>query len=140
LARAFLETSCSALGRAPMAVSPGAAAALLRHRWPGNVRELKNIIDLLASTVQERVLQAWHVEEVLGGGASRASSPQVEPLSRDSTTPFRAIDDEVRELEAQRMREALEAAAGVKKRAAELISMPLRTFNTKYKLYGLGSP
>ena len=36
------------------------------------------------------------------------------------------------------MREALVAAGGVQKKAAELIGMPLRTFTMKYKQYGLG--
>jgi DNA-binding NtrC family response regulator len=36
------------------------------------------------------------------------------------------------------MEEALEAAGGVQKRAAELIAMPLRTFAMKVKQHGLG--
>ena len=35
-----------------------------------------------------------------------------------------------------RMQEALSVTGGVQKRAAELISMPLRTFTMKYKQYG----
>jgi hypothetical protein len=35
------------------------------------------------------------------------------------------------------MIEALDAAGGVQRRAAELIGMPLRTFVLKYKQYGL---
>jgi len=51
---------------------------------------------------------------------------------------FRPINDELRDLELRRMREALSATGGVQKKAAELISMPLRTFTMKYKQYGLG--
>ena len=36
------------------------------------------------------------------------------------------------------MQEALDAAAGVQRRAAELIQMPLRTFVMKLKQYGMG--
>jgi DNA-binding NtrC family response regulator len=56
----------------------------------------------------------------------------------DGDTRFRPIHDELRDLECRRMREALAAAGGVQKRAAELIGMPLRTFTMKYKQYGLG--
>jgi DNA-binding NtrC family response regulator len=51
---------------------------------------------------------------------------------------FQRLRDELRELERRRMREALAAAGGVQKRAAELIGMPLRTFTLKYKQYGFG--
>jgi pSer/pThr/pTyr-binding forkhead associated (FHA) protein len=51
---------------------------------------------------------------------------------------FPPIRDELRELERRRMREALAAAGGVQKKAAELIGMPLRTFTLKYKQYGFG--
>jgi DNA-binding NtrC family response regulator len=50
---------------------------------------------------------------------------------------FRRIADELQELEARRMREALDSTAGNQRRAAELIGMPLRTFVTKLKQYGL---
>ena len=38
------------------------------------------------------------------------------------------------------MAQALEAADGVRVRAAELIGMPLRTFATKLRLYDLAPP
>jgi transcriptional regulator with GAF, ATPase, and Fis domain len=41
------------------------------------------------------------------------------------------------ELERRRVVEALAAAGGVQKRAAELIMMPLRTFRLKSKQYGI---
>ena len=50
---------------------------------------------------------------------------------------FRRIADEVQEPEARRMREALEQSRGNQRQAAELIGMPLRTFVTKLKQYGL---
>jgi DNA-binding NtrC family response regulator len=50
---------------------------------------------------------------------------------------FRPIASELAELEQRRMREALQAAGGVKTRAAQLIEMPIRTFTLKAKQYGL---
>ena len=53
------------------------------------------------------------------------------------TRKFRPIEEEVRELERMRMIEALAACDGVQNQAAELIEMPLRTFVTKLKRYGI---
>lgn len=50
---------------------------------------------------------------------------------------FTPIAEEIRQLERKRMEEALEATGGVQTRAAELISMPVRTFVLKVKQYGL---
>jgi DNA-binding NtrC family response regulator len=52
-------------------------------------------------------------------------------------TEFVPIGDEIRALEIQRMTQALDAAGGNQTRAAELIGMPLRTFFTKVRQYGL---
>jgi transcriptional regulator with GAF, ATPase, and Fis domain len=65
------------------------------------------------------------------GAAAAAGAAGAPPRS------FRPIDDEVRELERARMIEALAATGGVQNRAAELIQMPLRTFVTKLKRYGI---
>jgi DNA-binding NtrC family response regulator len=46
---------------------------------------------------------------------------------------FPNIYDEIRELERKRIMAALQAAGGVRKRAAELIGMPLRTFADKMR-------
>ena len=56
---------------------------------------------------------------------------------RKRDTQFRPIEDEVRELERNRMIEALSASGGVQNKAAELIGMPLRTFVTKLKRYAI---
>jgi DNA-binding NtrC family response regulator len=47
------------------------------------------------------------------------------------------LAEELRELERERMAEALRTTGGVKVRAAELLGMPLRTFTFKCKQYGL---
>jgi DNA-binding NtrC family response regulator len=60
-------------------------------------------------------------------GSSRATIP----------VQFRPIAIEVRDLEIQRINEALEAAEGNKTKAAALIGMPIRTFTEKMKHYGI---
>jgi DNA-binding NtrC family response regulator len=50
---------------------------------------------------------------------------------------FVPIDDEIRALERTRMGQALAMANGNQTAAAELLQMPLRTFQAKAKVYGL---
>jgi DNA-binding NtrC family response regulator len=132
LARHFLERACA--GRPAPILSMGTLSLLSRHAWPGNIRELKHEMEYVAATASDPVVEPWHLSERLT--AAPAAPVEVDsslvPLSR------RPIADELRELERRRMVEALEAAGGVQRRAAELIGMPQRTFTMKYKQYGLG--
>lgn len=59
------------------------------------------------------------------------------PLAPAPPTAFRPVADELEELERRRMVEALAAAAGVQIAAAGLIGMPIRTFATKVRRYGI---
>jgi DNA-binding NtrC family response regulator len=133
LARHFLERAYA--GRPAPALSMGTLAILSRHRWPGNVRELKNEMEYVAATVDETIIEPWHLSERLTAVPEpSATAAPAAPL----TSPRRPIADELRDLERRRMVEALEAVGGVQKHAAELIGMPVRTFTMKYKQYRLG--
>jgi two-component system, NtrC family, response regulator AtoC len=133
LARLFLERAST--GRPAPALSAPTLAALARHRWPGNVRELKNEMEYVAATASDDVVEPWHLSERLAA-TPLAGAPSIDqPAARMVARP---VADELRELERRRMVEALAAAGGVQKRAAELIGMPVRTFTMKYKQYGLG--
>jgi DNA-binding NtrC family response regulator len=136
LARHFLERACAASHRPVPELSPATLVALAHHRWPGNVRELKNELEFVAATAMELVIEPWHLSERIAAVAPSMTIVPRMPCP-DGEARFRPINDELRELERRRMREALVAAGGVQKRAAELIGMPLRTFTMKYKQYGL---
>jgi two-component system response regulator AtoC len=155
-------------GVGPKVLPGASLHLLARHPWPGNVRELKNVIEFLAATVPGAVIDPDAVRarlatvDATGAPAPAAAPPrQAEPQEAAapiaaiapaaaeterratrgyvSTPPrFPAIADEIRQLEQRRIEEALEATGGVQTRAAELIGMPLRTFQQKVKLLGLG--
>jgi DNA-binding NtrC family response regulator len=137
LARHFLERACTAADRPVLDLSPATLASLARHRWPGNVRELKNEMAYVAATAREPVIEPWHLSEHIAATPVAAAVAACASRSTSSDARFRPINDELRDLERRRMREALAAADGVQKKAAELIGMPLRTFSMKYKQYGL---
>jgi two-component system, NtrC family, response regulator AtoC len=136
LADEMLRALCERTGRERMSVAPEAMQRLLAYPWPGNIRELHNVIELaVASTCGSTIELADLPGDVLG------ADPPDRNLTIDSApTPaprFRPLADEISELERRRISEALAAAGGVKTRAAQLISMPMRTFTVKCKQYGL---
>ncbi len=143
LAEHFLHVACGKLGREPLRLAEPTLSALLLHPFPGNVRELRNLMDYCAATVAGPEIHPEHLPpRFLHAAAappapsSNTSSPAESAVSSPSPG-FRRIADEVQELEARRMREALEQSRGNQRQAAELIGMPLRTFVTKLKQYGL---
>jgi transcriptional regulator with GAF, ATPase, and Fis domain len=136
LATAFLEEGCTQAGRDLMRISESALAVLRAHAWPGNIRELKNLMLYLSAALTEDLIDAQHVTERLG----RTPPPWAASLPAGTATgerAFRPIADEIRELEAARMREALESTGGNQTRAAALLEMPMRTFYGKARQYGL---
>ncbi|TMQ04655.1 MAG: FHA domain-containing protein, partial [Deltaproteobacteria bacterium] len=133
LARYFVERACTAADRAVPELSPATLVALAHHRWSGNVRELKNEMEYVAATATDLVVEPWHLSERIAATAPCVTVVPRTQRPMEGELRFRPINDELRDLERRRMREALAAAGGVQKKAAELIGMPLRTFTMKYK-------
>jgi DNA-binding NtrC family response regulator len=159
LAQAFLADACKAANRPPITISDDAMQRLATYDWPGNIRELKNVMDYVAAAFSEPVLQAWHLSRSLSGPSegddfeeatpapkrARTATPLPFPvvpsdIGGETPTKFRPIEDEIKELERRRMIEALAAAGGNQTRAADLIAMPLRTFQAKLRFYDIPRP
>jgi len=135
LAQYFLDEACVRVGRTPMAISVDAMRRLAAHSWPGNVRELQSLMEYAAAVSQGDVLEPRHLLQWTGGAALTPTTPA--PPPPEAEPAFRPIEEEIRQLERLRMSEALDATGGNQTRAAELIGMPLRTFQDKMKAYGL---
>ncbi|MBV8763244.1 MAG: sigma 54-interacting transcriptional regulator [Deltaproteobacteria bacterium] len=147
LAQRFLSEACSRIGRDALVLSSTALHVLSSYDWPGNVRELKNVMDYLAATCED-VVQAEQIAARLRTVRPPMRS-EMRPEMRSIVEPappeppaaggktFRPLEDELRELEKRRIEEALAAFAGNQTRAAEAISMPLRTFVNKVRQYNL---
>jgi two-component system, NtrC family, response regulator AtoC len=110
---------------------------LLSYSWPGNVRELKNLAANLIAIVEDAQIELEDLPAPYGEPESTAKSAPVLQVVRDTGAPMRRLADELEELERLRMTEALTKTGGVKTRAAALLGMPIRTFNSKFKQYGL---
>jgi DNA-binding NtrC family response regulator len=138
LARAFLADACARGGRDQMNITAAAMQVLLTYGWPGNVRELKNTMEYVMAAAPDDNVEPIDLPERLGGSAAPPTAAAVTgDVVADGKTQFRAIADELKELERRRMAEALAASGGVKTRAAQLIDMPIRTFTLKLKQYKL---
>lgn len=142
LARSFLAAARERLGEPPLSFSNAAMWRIVSYDWPGNVRELKHAMEFLAATLQDPVVETWHLPTKLGGpenlaGVAGENSAGEGGAFGGLQTPFRPLEAELREIERRRMQEALIAAEGSQTRAAELLGMPRRTFFAKKKQYGL---
>lgn len=136
LARVFLEAACQQAGKPVKTITPSAMEVLLRYPWPGNVRQLRYAMDYAAIAAPDDTIEPVDLPADLGG---TTEPPAAQPAVRAAETKrtFRPIAEELEELERRRMAEALEAAGGVKTRAAELIGMAIRTFTLEFKQYKL---
>jgi DNA-binding NtrC family response regulator len=145
LAQQLVADACRRQGVPQIEISTAAMAHLTGYAWPGNVRELLNLAAFAAAVVEGNVLEPRHVEAWLlrANRKMRPPSSPRNPILDPGPPPaptsptFRPIAQEIEELERRRILEALEASGQNRKKAAQLIGMPLRTFATKLKLYGI---
>ncbi len=72
---------------AKIQISPDALKLLQHYAWPGNVRELVNLIERLALTVEEKLLEPHHIQSVFLPGGD---------LEKENMAPiiFKSIDEE----------------------------------------------
>lgn len=131
LSQALLLDACARCQRPPMTISAAAMHQLLAYSWPGNVRELRSIMDYAAATSSDSVLLPAHLQECMViVGPPKEARPAVQHR-------FRPLEDEIRELERRRIMEALTATGFIQARAAELLSVPDKTFRMKVKQYNI---
>jgi transcriptional regulator with PAS, ATPase and Fis domain len=118
-------------------IAPRAARALLRNPWPGNVRELEKVLAAALVLAPDGNLALAQLPEAVRAGADAPAPIPAAALLAAESPRMAALADEVEALEKSRMVDALAAENGNQTRAAERISMPLRTFQKKLKRYGL---
>lgn len=139
LANHFLREACRMMPREVPVMTDATFTALRRYSFPGNVRELRNLMGYLAAISKDDRIEPWHLPSQIQSIEPIAYAEAKTTPTRSTTDRpgFRSLTEEVEELEANRMREALLYTHGNQRRAAELLGIPLRTFVTKVKRYGL---
>ncbi len=126
--RAFERFNAEA-GRQLEGIEPAAMDWLLQHAYPGNVRELENIIERAVTLESGRRLSSQHFPPL---------SPHREGSSPSTGLPPGGIDldRELADLERHLIVAALDEAGGVRKKAAALLHISLRSL--RYRLEKLG--
>jgi len=110
--------------------SPEALSALERYRWPGNVRELRNVVERLAVIAPGPTVGAEDLPEEIREAAGVPSAASV-PAGGEEVLSLQ-------ELEKRAIARALAACGGVKKQAARVLGIGVRTLYRKMKEYGIG--
>jgi transcriptional regulator with GAF, ATPase, and Fis domain len=133
LAEHFLRQVARKLGRPAPRLTLAAVRQLQQYPWPGNVRELQHVIERGVITAE--------------GGRLAVELPSVTPppprVAAGPARPDRVLTDaEVRQLEADNIRAALERAGGKVSGpggAAELLGLKPTTLTSRIKVLGLGT-
>lgn len=151
LAQTFLERFCEKRKRKCLQLAPDAARVLLAYPWPGNVRELENFMERLSILVDEspealirvqdlprKILDAVGEPDTLPPLPAPVPSgtfvwPSLEVLKQQGVGLREFLDI----MEAKLLDEALEAAAGVRNQAAEILGIKRTTLIEKLKKRGL---
>jgi sigma-54 specific flagellar transcriptional regulator A len=144
LAEHFLQRFCQRQGIPNLTLSPEVRAALRAYSWPGNVRELENFMERMTilcegdqiclQDLPPKVLQelGQHIpsqDSALPAGAFRwPQLADLEHLGMNLKEFLEAAEDRL-------IQEALDASAGIKNRAAELLGIKRTTLIEKLKKY-----
>ena len=99
---------------------------MLRYDYPGNGRELENIIERAVVLTRDGIISPGDLPLTLRDPAEPPATPG-------------SLTAAVEELERRLIRDALEQAAGVQTRAAELLGISERVLRYKLKKHSLSA-
>ncbi|HZS51017.1 MAG TPA: sigma-54 dependent transcriptional regulator [Bryobacterales bacterium] len=123
-------------------VGPGALELLSRYHWPGNVRQLENALEkaiILSGGAEELSSRDFDLPAHSGfAGCSSEGDPadsaiQLPPGGMD-------LDAFLSKLERNLLEQALQRAAGNKKRAADMLGLKRTTLSAKLRVAGIRFP
>jgi len=124
----FLEKFTAELSRPVHLISDEMTARLLEYDYPGNVRELENLIERAVALSRDGRVTIDTLPPSMAGPA-RPEGPHVPPEGLD-------LDAALADYERALLTDALRHTGGIKKRAAQLLSVSFRSF--RYRLEKLG--
>ncbi len=107
-------------------ISPAALDALRFHSWPGNVRELRNVIERAVVICSGEQIERHHFAPYPFDQRQRR---------REEDTVTLPVGTPLREIERQMILRTLDKTANNKTRAAQLLSISLKTLHNKLNDY-----
>jgi two-component system NtrC family response regulator len=130
LARRFIESAATRLGREPLEMAPEVMERLQLHAWPGNVRELENCIERMAVLARGPRLAVEDLPpEVRGDGASLRAALDGFALP--------AAGVRLEELERHLILQALARSRGSLEPASRMLGISYKTLQYRIKKHGL---
>ncbi len=151
LADAFLKRFAAKGGRALNGFAPETMAALERFTWPGNIRELENVLERAVTLEPGDHISLLSLPEEMqrvappavgalapstGKNAPSATQSFVYLPAPDFTKGAINLDEILSQVEQAYLNKALEASGDVRKKAAELLGITLRSL--RYRLQKAG--
>jgi transcriptional regulator with GAF, ATPase, and Fis domain len=134
LALHYLRESAVRSGRARLAFSDDALAALKQYRWPGNVRELRNLAERLAVLCPRETIGVPDLPpEIREAGPSANDKPAEAPAA--GAAPAATVD--LASVEKDHILRVLAACDNNKKLAAEKLGIDRSTLYAKLRAYGI---
>ncbi len=103
-----------------------------RHNWPGNVRELRNVLERAVILAGEGTILPSH----LVGGLAAGPRAEAERVADDPNAVTLPVGTTVREAEKALILKTLDHTDNNKTRAAQILSVSLKTLHNKLKEYG----
>ena len=122
LARLFLDDLNTTNGSAKM-LSAGAIASLAAYHWPGNVRELRNYVQR-AFILSDDIIDAT------------ALAPAIAMQSPSGLALAIPVGTSLAEVDRKLIFATLELCRGVKKQAADILGISLKTLYNRLEEYG----
>jgi two-component system, NtrC family, response regulator PilR len=131
LANHFLQKFATETGVPTRLLSPEALACLESSPWPGNVRELENVIERAVTLEPGPIIRLESLPEPMR--RVRESAVYRVELPPEGLN----LDDIIEGIERDLIRQALERAAGVQSRAAQLLGTGFRSFRYRLQKFGM---
>jgi two-component system response regulator PilR (NtrC family) len=137
LARHFLESFRSSMGKKIESISPEAMRKLESYDWPGNVRELENTVERAVALESGREISLAVLPDRVASGALGITT--VITGNESVQVPEEGVDFErvVADTEKRYLQAALEKSGGVRTQAAELLKISYRSFRHYAKKHNL---
>jgi len=141
LARHFAARMALELGwRETPELGTAAMDALEAYEWPGNIRELKNVVERAVYASQGQAIESVNFDPFENPyrpvlekpGIAEGSRPAVE-TGEGFALGAASLDEQVRQLEVEAMRTALEAAKFHQGEAAKLLGLTYHQFRGLYR-------
>jgi two-component system response regulator PilR (NtrC family) len=133
LVRSFLARFAADLGKDVREIDAGALRALERYAFPGNVRELENLIERAVTLARgPRVTPECLPASVYRPQGANAPEQPFPEQGVELPALLHAFEERL-------IRQALERAQGVKKRAAALLGVSFRSLRYRLEKLGLDS-